>query len=358
MIRFFDGKSLRAFTAHIQIHPEYLLIQILDPPGNDILWQWDKVQVMEPPHNARDIVIGYKDMTGARLLIKDIAQYHEIIKHIPPKNIKLSSIEHPWHKVIIIAICCSVLLTLLLVGIPLASPFLSRHVPAQWDDELGQFVINGMSETGKECVSPLGKVALQQMVAKLSKGSPEKFDVKVIKADKEDVNAFAAPGNHVVILSGLLDFATSPDEVAGVLAHEMGHAIEHHPTQGLIRTTGINIVMFSSFGSSSDYVTKLLHLKYSREDEQTADNIGIKLLKNANISTQGFVTFFEKLNQEHNPLGEHEKMFVYFSSHPGMMERMQHIKESGNTPNTTPSLSAQEWKALKEICQKTAPLKF
>ncbi|MBS0286239.1 MAG: M48 family metallopeptidase [Proteobacteria bacterium] len=356
--RFFDGKSLRPYQAQVEILPEYLLIKTLEPDVIEITWPWNKIKVMEPPHSGRDIVIGCSDMAGARLLLKDVTHYKAILNYIPPKNIKLSSVEHPWHRVMIIVVAFSVLLTILLVGIPLSAPFISRHVPETWDDELGQFVVNGMSESGKECVSPNGVKALQKMVGKLSKGSTEKFDVKVIKAGSEDINAFAAPGNHVIILSGLLDFANSPDEVAGVLAHEMGHAIEHHPTQGLIRTMGINIVMYSSFGTSSDYVTKLLHLKYSRTDEQTADDIGVALLKNANISTEGFVKFFEKLAQEHNLLSEHEKMLEYFSSHPGMMERMENIKAQGNATTTTPSLTTQEWQDLKTICTKTKALAF
>ncbi|MGD9592710.1 MAG: M48 family metallopeptidase [Candidatus Berkiella sp.] len=355
--RFFDGKSLKPLDVTVEIQDKQLLIKVA---MSDIIYQWhyDRLQVMEPPHDNRDIVLGYKDQLGARLIVKERQHYDQIIKKIPSKHVKLSSVNHPWHKLMVVAISCSVLLVILLFGIPIGAPFIAQIVPQKWDDKLGQYVIKAMSDTGQECVAQSGEKALKQMVKRLSKGSNVSFDVKVVKSTKDNINAFAVPGNHLIIFSGLLDFAQSPDEVAGVLAHEMGHAIEHHPTQGLIRTMGINIVVASSIGSSADYLTQLFHLKFSREDESRADDIAVMLLKKANVSTKGFSQFFERFAKENELLSEHEEVLEYISSHPGMKQRMQRIKSIGNQSTTTPSLTTKEWQDLKNICNKTKKLEF
>lgn len=357
--RFFDGQSLRSYQASVEICDTHLLIRVLiNDEEKSFEWQWGKLQVMEPPHDNRDIVFGYRDTPGARLVINERKYYNDIHKHILPSHIKHASVNHPWHKVMVIVIACSVLLIILLFAIPIAAPFIAKVVPQSWDDKLGQFVIKGFSESKRECIAPAGKAALEKMVAKLGKGSDKKFDVKVLKTSSDDINAFAVPGDHIIIFSGLLQFADSPDEVAGVLAHEMGHAIEHHPTQGLIRTMGINIVVASSFGTSVDYLTQLFHLKFSREDEAKADDIALLLLQQANIDKKGFADFFEKFSKEHDFLTEHEKVLEYFSSHPGMAQRMEHVKAQPAQPKTVPSLSSQEWRDLKDICAKTDKLKF
>ena len=357
--RFFDGASLKPLIATVEIHETHLSIKVTEnEQEKETIWHWDKLQVMEPPHDNRDIVLGYKDQMGARLIIKDRAEYDDIIKHIPIAHIKLSSVNHPWHKVMVVIIICSVLLVVLLVGIPIAAPVIAKMIPEKWDDKLGQFVIKEMSDANKECVSPNGKAALDKIVFKLSKNSGETFDVKVLNTSKEEINAFAVPGHHVIIFSGLIDYAQSPDEVAGVLAHEMGHAIEHHPTQALIRTMGINIVIASSIGSSADYLTQLFHLKFSRDNESQADEIAVNLLKKANISTVGFSQFFERFAKKNELLTEHEKVFEYISSHPGMKKRMENVKAQGNTQSTQPSLTQQEWKDLRDICSKTKELEF
>ncbi len=357
--RFFDGKQIQPFSATVELTDSGLSIKIIKNDSElELIWSWRNIQVMEPPHENRDILLGYKETPGARLVLKDKSHYEAIAKNIPCENIKLSSVAHPWRKVMIIVVLTCISITALLIGIPLASPFIAKHVPESWDDKLGQFVIKQTVSNDKECVNPKGKKALQKLIAKLNNASKQNMDVRVVTGEENDINAFAVPGQHIIVFSGLINFADSPDELAGVLAHEMGHAIEHHPTEGLIRSLGISIVMTASLGSSADYVTNLLNLKHSRKAEQAADDIAITLLQQANISTLDFAKFFEKLSKDDNALGENEKYLEYISSHPGLLDRMRHIQQQDNAKNTTSSLSAQEWKDLKEICSQTKALKF
>jgi Zn-dependent protease with chaperone function len=357
--RFFDGKQLQPINVQVEV-TAYGITILPSDNENPVHWTANQLQLMEPAFENRPAVIGSKSMLGARLIITDKDLYQQILAIIPKSNIKHSGVQHPWRKIGIL-VCSTILLILgLLWIIPKAAPTVARMIPESWDDKLGQYLINDLAKKHDECVDPKGIQALQKLTNKITSSLKleKPLDIKVIQMGKENINAFAVPGNHIVIFSSLLDFADTPDEVAGVLAHEIGHATEHHPTQGLIRKVGIDLILTGAFGSSADYATTILHLKYSRNDEQQADDIAIKLLNESNIDTKGFVNFFEKLAQEHNILSEHEEILQYFSDHPGLMERVQYIQSKTKNTKHEPSLSAQDWQALKGICQKTAPLEF
>ena len=95
------------------------------------------------------------------------------------------------------------------------------------------------------------------------------------------VNAFAAPGGHVVVLSGLIDEAKSGDEVAGVLAHEIAHVIHRHPMESLVRAMGLAVLAeaLSGDGLGGTAAMLLAVTAYSREAEAEADATAVALLE-------------------------------------------------------------------------------
>lgn len=360
--RYFDGKTSQPLEASVEILSEGLQISSVTNPQETILWPAKDLQIMELPVENRPAVIGCKKYQGARLIIAERSPYLAIFTLVPNKNIKHASVAtHGWRNTGILLLVSILILIGLLWGIPYASPYLAKQIPADWDDTIGQYVAKNMVQDYEQCVSPQGLKALQKIVDKLSKKTPIQnvLDVKVVQSGQKEINAFAVPGNHIVIFDGLLQYADNPDEVAGVLAHEMGHVIKHHPTEGILRKVGIQLILAGAFGSNADYLSELLHLKYTRENEQQADNMAVILLNQANIDSKYLERFFEKLASESNVnQEEHAEIFQYFSDHPGLLERIQHIQENKIKINATPSLTPQEWNALKNICKKTAPLSF
>jgi Zn-dependent protease with chaperone function len=323
-------------------------------------WESSTLQVMERPTHGRPAVIGCKNAPGARLIIEKESDYLAILPLVQQKNIKHSGVIHSWRRVWLLVLATILLLTGLLWGIPLAAPIIAKIIPHSWDNALGQYVIGEMVPDAEECVYPAGQKALEIMISKLSKNTPieNNVDVKVIQSGEKDINAFAVPGNYIVILSGLLSYADNPDEVAGVLAHEMGHVIKHHPSEGILRKMGIHLILTGAFGSSADYASELIHLKYTRENEQQADDMAVSLLKQAKVNVKHFERFFEKIASEGNIIEDNMEIFQYFSDHPGLLERIQHIQKNATLMKTEPILTHQEWQDLKNICKKTAPLEF
>lgn len=153
-----------------------------------------------------------------------------------------------------------------------------------------------------------------------------------IAKDKE-LNAFALPGGFVYVNSGLMDIA-SDDELACVLAHEIGHIAARHSVKKLQSALGYQIIASIALGISgnqaviraTDIVFNLVNLGYSRKDELLADKLSVKYARKAGFNPAGMITFFEKLKQEARKRGPDFKL-VFLSSHPPIEERIKNVEK-------------------------------
>src|SRR4051812_45417165 len=111
-------------------------------------------------------------------------------------------------------------------------------MPAEWEQQVGKAAFAEMEEDYKMTSDPALTNRLFLVTERLKKGLPPdapKFVFHV--ADDPLVNAFALPGGHVIVMRGLIEEAT-PDELAGVLAHEMSHVLRKHGMRGLAQLVG------------------------------------------------------------------------------------------------------------------------
>lgn len=226
---------------------------------------------------------------------------------------------------------------------------------------LGKEVVRSMTGGRRVCTQPAGRAALDTLAKKLSEatGRPSSsFSVSVI--DSEVMNAFAAPGEQIVILRKLLETADSADEVAGVLAHEMGHGLELHPESGIVRTVGLMAItefMLGGSGGLANMGLYLTQLGYTRQAERQADAHAIAILKRSGIATQGMMDFFRRVAKMSGEDGGSRKSMGpamdILRTHPRVAERMAVFESQPKYP-ATPALTAQEWQALRSICATTA----
>jgi predicted Zn-dependent protease len=153
------------------------------------------------------------------------------------------------------------------------------------------------------------------------------------------------------VFKKLLTDANSPDEVAGVLAHEMGHAISRHPTQAVARSMGLSLVfnvLMGGLGSGAAGAAgeALVSSAYSRDAERDADSIALDILSGAQISPKGFADFFDRMAKGE---GSTTRALSFISTHPPSDERAKAALDA-TTANTHPALSPRNWAALKSIC--------
>ena len=127
---------------------------------------------------------------------------------------------------------------------------------------------------------------------------------------KDELNAFTVPGGNVYVFSGLVDKLKSDDEIAAVLAHEIGHCAAKHTVKKFQAALGYQLVgsiVLSQVqgetaariaGMSSDAVTQLVFSAYGRRDELQADQLGLKYLNLAGYDMNAMIGVFEVLKRE------------------------------------------------------------
>jgi predicted Zn-dependent protease len=174
------------------------------------------------------------------------------------------------------------------------------------------------------------------------------------------INAFAAPGGTIIVMRGLLEQTKNPEELAGVLAHEMQHIIQRHTTQLLIQQASIGVLVTAMTGTTNQATSYGLEtarafglMRYSRGIEEEADIGGMQMLLEAGIDPEGMVTFFGTLKEKGPKL---PSMLKYLSTHPCADDRIEKLKSlaARNRRDWVPLLKGYDWSDIKNICSNTS----
>lgn len=220
----------------------------------------------------------------------------------------------------------------------------ARMVPASVEQRLGELMIGDFGRKG--CADPAGRAALAKLANRIDPDDP-RLEVHVVKLPM--VNAVTLPGGRIVIFDGLLQAAASPDEVAGVIGHEIGHVRARDVMESLLRQMGLSVLLGGLEGHVGGYTNALLATAYSREAEARADGYAITLLGEAKLSPRPTAAFFTRLGHQ---AGGTERMFAYLASHPVSADRAARFRASAvKGAAYTPALDATEWAALRGICK-------
>ncbi len=157
---------------------------------------------------------------------------------------------------------------------------------------------------------------------------PWTFDV----IDDPQVNAFNIPGGHVYFYSGLISEVKTYPELMGVLAHEIVHGLARHGTENMTKQYGISLVAGLVLGQNPAMYQEILAgvlangtvMKFSRDAEREADDLGVHFVYEAGVNPQGIVDFFQVLQnmQETRP----STIEQFFSSHPLTEDRIKDVQ--------------------------------
>jgi Zn-dependent protease with chaperone function len=205
-----------------------------------------------------------------------------------------------------------------------------RALPVSVDEKIGRLAFASVDVKRRlDSNHPASKL-VEEIVAKLKPHAkiPElKFMVTVV--EDRDVNAFALPGGHIVIFTGLIKEATSAEQIAGVLAHEMAHATLRHGIERVGQSLGIIAAIQLLVGDVGGLVALGTHVaqtsiltSYSRAAETEADLEGARMLHAAEIDPAAMADFFDILRHK---LGDLPDAVAWLSSHPQHETRVQNI---------------------------------
>ncbi|MDT8758885.1 M48 family metallopeptidase [Sphingomonas psychrotolerans] len=229
-------------------------------------------------------------------------------------------------------------------GLTFMPSVVARMIPRSVEARLGSLMVGDFGE--RACTSPEGVAALQALATRMQM----RADVDLRVVDVPMVNAVTLPGGHVVLFSGLLRQASSPDEVAGVLAHELGHVENRDVLESLVRQLGLSVVLGGLDGNVGGYTNALLSASYSRGAEARADGFAIEALTRAQVSPEATAAFFQRLAQSEIKVKGAGALLGYMASHPMSSERERRFAASAGKAATAPALDAAQWQALKGIC--------
>ena len=187
-----------------------------------------------------------------------------------------------------------------------APTLMAGWLPGPLADKIGLEGVALFGAATPECNEGNGSVALRRILDRLQNASAygRRFKLHLVKGEQE--NAFALPGRHIVLVSGLLKAAKAPEEIAGVLAHEMGHGLEKDPEALFLRNIGMNVIVkFTTWAEDSRtaFRAMLMQLRYSRDAEVKADAHAIAILRRARISSHYAGDFILRSAAE-SPTGE------------------------------------------------------
>lgn len=245
------------------------------------------------------------------------------------------------------------------VAVVVMSPqWLAPLVPASVEKKLGDAMVGDFG--GRFCHTPKGGAALSKLAKSLD---PKAGELQVEVANIDMLNAVALPGGKVVLFQGLLDQAQSPDEVAGVMAHEIGHVRKRHVMQGMLRQMGLAVVLGGFDGNGGSTLNNFLATTYTRDSEKEADDHSIKALSRAGISPVATSDFFERLSEmdgsAYSKEGEKGRVLsTYMSSHPLSDDRKKLFRNSRVKGKVyQPALSYDEWIELKTMCAQDRNVK-
>ncbi|MDP2767737.1 MAG: Maf and M48 domain-containing protein [Candidatus Methanoperedens sp.] len=203
--------------------------------------------------------------------------------------------------------------------------------------QIGQSVNRQVEKELKFSSDPLQKKRVEDIGKKIAAISGRKeIDYYFQVLDDATVNAVSLPGGYVYVNSGLLDKVSSDDELACVLAHEIGHIVARHSIKKLQAMQSYSVLRLlvavapgtGEVGNAADIAFTQFLLGYSREDELLADQLGARYAKLAGYNPHGMITFLTKLQDINRrmPLAERS----YFKSHPYVPDRIRVVKQELN----------------------------
>jgi predicted Zn-dependent protease len=211
------------------------------------------------------------------------------------------------------------------------------RVPVAWEQPLGEAALTQMRSQVRFLSDPGVTEPLLRLAAPLFVGRTNATDrFTVLVTDSREVNAVALPGGFIVLHRGLLERARSAEEVQGVLAHEMAHVLKRHGVLQLAQNVGLRLLVQQLQGNENrlrDALIRdsgqLLGLKFSRDHERAADDLGWELLEQAEIDPGGMVNFFASLKADLDVPGTErgDDRAALLGTHPAPQERLDRLQQ-------------------------------
>jgi Zn-dependent protease with chaperone function len=345
---YFDGTSSRRRLVTLEFNDR---LEINEYEHTLAAWPYADIRRADSPSGTLRVTCAAAPAL-ARLEIRDTAVAAELIPRCARLDENIPG-RHGIARIVGWSVAATVsIIAVVLFGVPLAADRLAPLVPQALERRLGD-VAEGQFKTvfGKTCDSAPGQAAFAKLVNALRESAGLDTSIQTAVLSSPVPNAFALPGGKVFLFNGLLAKAENADEIAGVLAHELGHLRHRDSTRNLIYNGGTSFLIGLLFGDITGsgaliFASRsLVSASYSREAEQNADTFAIDVM--------------HRLGRPSKPMGElmfritgkeGDKSLSILASHPLTEDRLARMSNGDQLPGGPPLLTAAEWASLKAIC--------
>jgi beta-barrel assembly-enhancing protease len=336
----YDGASGIRYEPELLDEGAQFRLKLAEGMGAPHLWS----ELVFASAKGADPVYGLEGRRGWRMGFSDPVPAHLAAKL--PKAIKYGGVIDRvglWP-----ASIAFVALSAIAVFVGIKAPdLLAPLVPASFEQKMGDAMVGDFG--GRVCNGPGGQDALNALVRKIEP-KPEGLKVRVVNIDM--VNAVALPGGNVFVFRGLLQSAQSPDELAGVVGHEIGHVRNRDVMEALLRQMGVSILLGGANSDVSGSLNAVVSSTYSRGAEAKADDYAIRAMKQSHVSPLDTAAFFDRLAERDKVPGAAKTALSYLSSHPLSEEREKKFRKSAASGAAySPALTAEQWRALVDSCK-------
>jgi Zn-dependent protease with chaperone function len=347
---FFDGTTNRRHEVALALGPD---LEISESGVALASWRYDDLRAADGGQGT----LRLKCTSGrplARLEVPDPAVQADIRARAKFLDVERDTGAQTRRIVAWSVAAVASIVAIVVFGIPLAAARLVPLIPLSFERRLGDMVDNRVQQVfrGKICVDAKGNAAFSKLVDTLAQAGHLNMPLRAVVVASPVPNAFALPGGKIYLLNGLLQKANNVDEIAGVLAHEMGHVAHRDQTRMIIQNGGTSFLMGLLLGDITGsgaviFATRsVFAASYSREAEAGADAFAIATM--------------HALGRSPAPMGEllfritgaqGGRTIGILASHPLTEDRRARMRRE-DRPDTGPEiLSAEEWGALKSVCR-------
>ncbi|MDH4224746.1 MAG: M48 family metallopeptidase [Deltaproteobacteria bacterium] len=244
------------------------------------------------------------------------------------------------------------------VVLPGLTPWIARVIPLEFEESLGRQAKQSFTEAfdfSEIQLSADQKSALGKVESRLSRYVGNGYTIHVVPVSGGMVNAITLPGGYILVFDEMWEKLETPDQLAALLGHELGHVAHRDGLQALIHSSalgGLGVALFGNNSALSGSVTawgqSLLSLRYTRDQETRADDYGLKMMAGLGLNQQAAVDLMTMLIKE-SPGADALPEFL--SSHPDTRQRIELLKQKIPSDAAPGShfLNRREWRQLKKI---------
>ena len=222
------------------------------------------------------------------------------------------------------------------------------------EEELGELIKDGIWSQFPAIHSYKADSAMEVITGRLLSAldsTDYRYRFRII--DNDQINAFTIPGGNIYLFSGLITNSDSPEEVAAVLAHEIGHAEKRHVVNKIIKEFSIAVVVSILAGGDPNLIVEIVQQvvgsKFDREQEEEADRFALELLERAKIDPQRLGDFFAKLNEEDM---SYNKNLEILMTHPHNDSRIEKVRRYRSARDFKEQLINLDWEEVKKAIRE------